>query len=96
MVAALVVLGLLALTPPALFLLASRDFWVRLHVPGVVQGLLLLLLAVALEGGGESRAKAALIALFLVLTTPISNHALTWARRAETRRRRAHSSPPTT
>lgn len=85
LVEALVVLALALVTLPVWVLVRHPSFWVQLHVPGLLHGLLLLLAAAMLAGGVEAVSRGALIALFLLLTTPISNHALARVHAAEER-----------
>jgi multicomponent Na+:H+ antiporter subunit G len=78
LVDALVVGSLAVMTLSVWGIVRRPAFGVRIHAAAkaVFLGLMPLLLAAALAGDGSARARAALVAIFLVLTTPVSSHAL--------------------
>jgi multicomponent Na+:H+ antiporter subunit G len=89
---ALVVAGLLVLTAAVAGMVRIPAFGVRLHAAAKVGsfGLLLIVLAAPVAGDGAMAARAALVLVFLLLTTPVSAHAL--ARAAHRRRPRPDAS----
>lgn len=90
MTTALVLVGMALITFQTVVFLKRRDVMVPLHTPGVLHGLLVLLLAVSLEGGAERVARCLLIATALLITAPVSLHAIAQAdRRAVDRQEKA-------
>lgn len=81
-------LGLFVVTIGLLGAVRHGDVYVRLHAASkaVVLGVVLVLLASAATGDGPTIARAVLISGFLLLTTPVSTHAIAraqWARDIE-------------
>lgn len=78
LVDALVIGGLLVVTLSVWGVVTQPTLGVRIHAAAkaLLLGLLPLLLAAALAGDGAVRTRAALIAAFLILTTPVSSHAI--------------------
>lgn len=74
----LVVLGLVVMTIGVIGLYRMPDLYLRLHAASkaVVLGVVALAAASAATGDGAIIARAALIAGFLLLTTPVSAHAI--------------------
>lgn len=75
---ALVVLGLLVITLGVLGLFRMPDVYTQLHAAGkaVFLGLVALLVASLATGDSAIAARAALIAVFLILTTPVGAHVI--------------------
>jgi multicomponent Na+:H+ antiporter subunit G len=73
---ALVALGLLVMTIGVYGVVRMPDTYTRLHVASkmVFLGAMPLLLASALTGGQEVTLRVILIAIFILLTTPVSAH----------------------
>jgi multicomponent Na+:H+ antiporter subunit G len=90
----LVLLGLAITTLAVLGLVRLPDVYLRLHAASkaVVLGVVPLLLAVVVVGDASMRARAVLVGAFLLLTTPVSTHAI--ARAATLRRARLQAPPP--
>lgn len=93
LVDALVIGGLAVVTASVWGVVRSRTLGVRIHAAGkaLFLGLMPLLLAAVLAGGGALRARAVLIAAFLILTTPVAAHAIA---RAVWRGERDHTDRP--
>ena len=72
----LVVFGVLVMTVGVYGVVRLPDTYLRLHAASkmVLLGVMPLLLASALAGGFDVVARVALIAFFLILTTPVSSH----------------------
>lgn len=77
----LVLLGLLALSVGVYGIIRMPGVYLKLHAAGkaVFLGTMPILGAAALTGGPAIAAKAAMIAVLLLLTTPIATHAITKA-----------------
>ncbi len=77
----LVLLGLLALSVGVYGIIRMPDVYLKLHAAGkaVFLGTMPILAAAALAGGPAIAARAAMIAILLLLTTPIATHAITKA-----------------
>ena len=75
---ALVVGGLLVVTPSVWDVVRHPAIGIRIHAAAkaILIGLLPLLLAAAVAGDGAMRGRAATVAAFLILTTPVSSHAI--------------------
>lgn len=77
---ALVVVGLLILSIAIYGMVRMPDLYTRLHAASKAAFLgILPLLVVAATGGPASRFRAFLIAVFLLLTTPVAAHAVAQA-----------------
>jgi multicomponent Na+:H+ antiporter subunit G len=84
----------LVLATIALFgLLRMHDIFHQLHAAGLVTGpaLLLMLLAAIASGSAEITTSAALVFIFLLVTSPLSSHAIAQAARRRPGRGRATS-----
>lgn len=77
----LVLLGLLALSVGVYGIIRMPDVLLKLHAAGkaIFFGIMPILAAAALTGGPAIAARAAMIAVLLLLTTPIATHAITKA-----------------
>ena len=75
---ALVVGGLLVVTLSVWGVVRHPAIGIRIHAAAkaILLGLLPLLLAAAIAGDGAMRGRAAIVAAFLLLTTPVSSHAI--------------------
>jgi multicomponent Na+:H+ antiporter subunit G len=91
---ACVVLGLLTTTLAVFGILRFRDIYRRVHAAGnaVFLGVMPILLAIAIRGEPEMTARAVLIGVFLLLTAPVSSHAI--ARGAYLTNESGHSPEP--
>lgn len=78
---ALVVLGIVVITIGVVGLFRMPDVYTQLHAASkaVFLGVIALLAATIVDGGGSSVTKAILVAVFLLLTTPISSHVIAQA-----------------
>ena len=86
--AALIALGLLLATIGLYGLLRFPDIFHQLHPAGLVTGpaVLLVLLAAVATGSAEIITSAALVLLFVLVTSPLSTHAIAQAARRRPRR----------
>jgi multicomponent Na+:H+ antiporter subunit G len=86
--AALVALGLLLATIGLYGLLRFPDIFHQLHPAGLVTGpaVILVLLAAVATGSAEIITSAALVLLFVLVTSPLSTHAIAQAARRRPRR----------
>ncbi|CAN5444596.1 MAG: monovalent cation/H(+) antiporter subunit G [Actinomycetota bacterium] len=77
----LIVFGLLALSVGVYGIVAMPDVYLKLHATSkaALLGAMPILLATAIGGGAAIAAKAAMISVLLLLTTPIATHAITKA-----------------
>lgn len=91
---ALVLFGLAVMTLAVWGMVRLGDFYLRLHAASktVSLGLLPLLAAGMATGDAAIIARSVLIAAFLLLTTPVSTHAI--ARAAHLSRRRSGTREP--
>ena len=80
-VAAILVVGLLVVTLAVVGVVRLRDAYSRVHAASqaVFFGVVLVLVAAAVHGGGELAVRSGLIGAFLVESTPGSAHAIAWA-----------------
>lgn len=87
----LVFAGLLALTIGVYGVIRMPDIYLKLHTASkaVLLGCIPILAAAALAGGWQIAARAALIAVLILLTTPIAAHAITKAVALKTERDRS-------
>ena len=78
-------LGLLLATIGLYGLLRMPDLFSQLHAAGLVTGpaLVLVLLAAVATGSAEIITSAALVLLFVLVTSPLSSHAIARAARRE-------------
>jgi multicomponent Na+:H+ antiporter subunit G len=82
----------LALATVALFgLLRMPDVYAQLHAAGLVTGpaVIVVLLAAVATGNAEIVTSAVLIILFVLITAPLSSHAIARARREQEAREEA-------
>ena len=88
--AVLVFLGLLLATIGLFGLLRMPDIFHQLHPAGLVTGpaVILVLLAAVFTGSAEIITSAALVLVFVLITSPLSTHAI-----AQAARRRPRQSP---
>jgi multicomponent Na+:H+ antiporter subunit G len=79
--AALLLLGLAVMTLGLYGVLRMPEIYLQLHAASLVSGLgvTAILLAALGTGNGGVMAGAAVVAVFLLLTAPISSHAIAWA-----------------
>ena len=86
--AALVMLGLLLATIGLYGLLRMRDIFHQLHPAGLITGpaVIVVLLASVASGSAEIITSAALVLLFVLVTSPLSTHAIAQAARRRPRR----------
>jgi multicomponent Na+:H+ antiporter subunit G len=86
--AGLIALGLLLATIGLYGLLRFPDIFHQLHPAGLVTGpaVLLVLLAAVATGSAEIITSAALVLLFVLVTSPLSTHAIAQAARRRPRR----------
>ena len=94
--AGLIALGLLLATIGLYGLLRFPDIFHQLHPAGLVTGpaVLLVLLAAVATGSAEIITSAALVLLFVLVTSPLSTHAIAQAARRRPRRDRESSGQP--
>lgn len=80
---ALVVIGVMVMTIGVIGIYRMPDVYMQLHAASksVVFGVIALLAASAATRDASVIARAALIAAFLVVTTPVAAHAIGWAAR---------------
>jgi multicomponent Na+:H+ antiporter subunit G len=92
--AVLIALGLLLATIGLYGLLRLPDIFHQLHPAGLVTGpaVILALLAAVATGSAEIITSAALVLLFVLVTSPLSTHAIAQAARRRPRRRDADAS----
>ena len=85
---ALLLLGLLLATIGLYGMLRMPDIFHQLHPAGLVTGpaVILVLLASAATGSAEIITSAALVILFVLITSPLSAHAIARAARRRPRR----------
>jgi multicomponent Na+:H+ antiporter subunit G len=78
---ALLTLGLLVTTIGLYGVLRLPDIYSRLHAAGMVSsvGVIAILVASVATRNGSVISRAALVIAFLLLTAPISTHAIAWA-----------------
>lgn len=88
--AVLLALGLLLATVGLYGLLRMPDIFHQLHPAGLVTGpaVILVLLASIASGSAEIITSAALVILFVLVTSPLSTHAIAQAARRRPRPRR--------
>ncbi len=81
--AGFVVLGLLVMSIGVFGVLRMPDLATRMHAASksVVFGVCAIALAVALESGPKMAARAVLVAVMLLLTTPVASYAIARAAR---------------
>ena len=86
--------GLVLATIALYGLLRMPDIFDQLHAAGLVTGpaLVLILLAALASGSAEIVTSAALVLVFLLVTSPLSSHAIAQAARRRPARRR--DAPP--
>jgi multicomponent Na+:H+ antiporter subunit G len=86
--AGLIALGLLLATIGLYGLLRLPDIFHQLHPAGLVTGpaVILVLLAAVAIGSAEIITSAALVLLFVLVTSPLSTHAIAQAARRRPRR----------
>jgi len=79
--AALVMLGLLLATIGLYGLLRMRDIFHQLHPAGLITGpaVIVVLLASVASGSAEIITSAVLVILFVLITSPLSTHAIAQA-----------------
>jgi multicomponent Na+:H+ antiporter subunit G len=86
---ALLALGSITMTISVYGVFRMPDVYSQLHAAGMASGLgaLAILLASIATGDAATLTDAVLVIVFLLLTAPISSHAIAWAahRRATTR-----------
>jgi multicomponent Na+:H+ antiporter subunit G len=87
--AALLALGLLLATIGLIGLLRLPDIFHQLHPAGLVTGpaVILVLLAAVATGSAKIITSAALVILFVLVTSPLSTHAIAQAARNRESRR---------
>lgn len=73
-----VVLGLLMTSLAVFGILRFSDIYQRIQAAGsaIFLGVVPILLAIVIRGDGEMIARAVLIGIFLLLTAPVSSHAI--------------------
>jgi monovalent cation/proton antiporter MnhG/PhaG subunit len=78
---ALLTVGLLVMTIGLYGVWRMPDIYTRLHAAGIVSsvGVIAILLASVATGNAPVISRAALVIAFLLLTAPISSHAIAWA-----------------
>lgn len=88
--AVLLALGLLLATIGLYGMLRIPDIFHQLHPAGLVTGpaVILVLLAAVFTGSAEIITSAALVILFVLITSPLSTHAIAQAARRRPRRLR--------
>jgi multicomponent Na+:H+ antiporter subunit G len=88
--AAVLGLGLLLATIGLYGLLRLRDINHQLHPAGLITGpaVILVLLACVATGSAEIITSAVLVILFVLITSPLSSHAIAQAARRRPRRQR--------
>jgi monovalent cation/proton antiporter MnhG/PhaG subunit len=96
---ALLALGLVVTTISLYGVLRMPDVYSQLHASGMASGLgvLAILLASIATRDAALITRAGLVAAFLLLTAPVSSHAIAWAayrRAARRRERRPAEAPP--
>ncbi len=86
--AVLLALGLLLATIGLYGLLRFPDIFHQLHPAGLITGpaVILVLLAAVATGSAEIITSAALVILFVLVTSPLSGHAIAQAARRRPRR----------
>ena len=86
--AVLLGLGLLLATIGLYGMLRIPDIFHQLHPAGLITGpaVILVLLAAVATGSAEIITSAALVILFLLITSPVSTHAIAQAARRRPRR----------
>jgi multicomponent Na+:H+ antiporter subunit G len=92
--AVLLALGLLLATIGLYGMLRFPDIFHQLHPAGLVTGpaVILVLLAAVFTGSAEIITSAALVILFVLITSPLSTHAIAQAARRRPRQSRDRSS----
>lgn len=80
-VTGLVALGLVVISVAVLGVVRLPDLYSRLHAASkaVFLGVIALLAAAAIARGGAIASRALLAAAFLVVSAPVSSHAIAWA-----------------
>ena len=88
--AALVLLGLLLATIGLYGLLRMRDIFHQLHPAGLITGpaVIVVLLASVASGSADIITSAVLVILFVLITSPLSTHAIAQAALRRPRRDR--------
>jgi multicomponent Na+:H+ antiporter subunit G len=86
--AGLLALGLLLATIALYGMLRIPDIFQQLHPAGLATGpaVILVLLAAIATRSAETMTSAALVLLFVLITSPLSTHAIAQAARRRTRR----------
>jgi multicomponent Na+:H+ antiporter subunit G len=94
--AVLLLLGLLLATIGLYGLLRMPDIFHQLHPAGLITGpaVIVVLLASVATGSAEIITSAALVMLFVLITSPLSTHAVAQAARRRPRRDREPSGQP--
>ena len=89
--AALLMLGLLLATIGLYGLLRMRDIFHQLHPAGLITGpaVIVVLLASVASGSADIITSAVLVILFVLITSPLSTHAIARAARRRVPRRRS-------
>ena len=79
----LVILGVLVMTAGLIGMIRMPDIYTKIHAAGksVGLGMIALCIAVFLSEGPAIQARVVLIAVFLLLTTPVGTHVLAQAAR---------------
>lgn len=74
----LIILGTLTITLGALGLLRAPSIYTRLHAASkaISLGVVSFCAAAFLTGGADVRTRVVLIALFLLITTPVASHVI--------------------
>jgi multicomponent Na+:H+ antiporter subunit G len=92
--AVLLALGLLLATIGLYGMLRIPDIFHQLHPAGLVTGpaVILVLLAAVFTGSAEIITSAALVLVFVLITSPLSTHAIAQAARRRPRQSRDRSS----
>ena len=92
--AVLLALGLLLATIGLYGMLRIPDIFPQLHPAGLVTGpaVILVLLAAVFTGSAEIITSAALVLVFVLITSPLSTHAIAQAARRRPRQSRDRSS----
>lgn len=94
----LVISGATILTVAVLAIVRLRDVYLQVHGVSLasIGGVLVTLLAIIAAGEPPMIARAALVALFLLLTSPVSAHALARLRSVRTPREQGEEPKPDT
>lgn len=78
---AAIVLGLVSMTIAVIGTLRSDDLYVQVQAAGkaIPFGVVAILVAAVGTGDGALIGRAALVAVFLLVTAPVSSHVIAWA-----------------